>query len=72
MIHIHEGPKNNLLIFHMDEVDRRDNGKQLLYQRGILEDNMSSMFCYCCQGLYIFPKTTKENESCTVEYKQAK
>ena len=32
--HIPEGPQNNLLILHMDEVDLRDNCKEMLLFRG--------------------------------------
>ena len=32
--HIPEGTQNNLLIFHMDEVDLRDNCKEMLSFRG--------------------------------------
>ena len=55
--HIHEGPQNNLLIFHMT---RLTGGRMI--KEGNIRGNTSSLFCYCCQGLLnIFSQNNKGN-----------
>ena len=66
--HTPQGPQNNVLIFHMDEVDRRDNEKHDAFV--ILEGNVRGEYEFTVLLLlsgaikYIPPK----QQICHVEY----
>ena len=60
--HTPQGPQNNVLIFHMDEVDRRDNDKRML----LLEGNMNSLQLMSGAIKYIPPK--QQRKTSHVEY----
>ena len=70
-IHIHEGRQNNFLIFHMDEVDRRDNEKHdaFVILGGNIRGNMNSLHVLLLlSGTIKYIPSKQQRKTSHVEY----